>query len=44
MKDAYKKVIGVNHPDVGGTAYLAEKVNEARDLLLKKGGSGTSGI
>ena len=33
---AYKRLISKVHPDVGGNAFLASRVNEARDVLLKK--------
>ena len=33
---AYKRLISKVHPDVGGNAFLASRVNEARDILLKK--------
>jgi len=32
---AYKKIITQLHPDKGGTNYLASKINEARDLMIK---------
>ena len=33
---AHRRLIQKNHPDVGGTDYLATKVNQARDVLLSK--------
>ncbi|CAG9771328.1 unnamed protein product [Ceutorhynchus assimilis] len=35
VKDAFKKVMSVNHPDRGGSPYLASKINEAKDFLEK---------
>ncbi|NRA29536.1 MAG: hypothetical protein HRU11_04675 [Parvularculaceae bacterium] len=34
IKAAHKKMIVRAHPDQGGSAYLAAKVNQARDVLL----------
>lgn len=34
IKAAHKKMIVRAHPDQGGSAYLATKVNQARDVLL----------
>jgi hypothetical protein len=32
---AHKRLQRTNHPDVGGSTYLAGKINQARDVLLK---------
>ncbi|EGG24887.1 DnaJ subfamily C member 19 [Cavenderia fasciculata] len=36
IKDQHKKMMIKNHPDKGGSSYLATKVNEARNLLLNR--------
>ncbi|XP_012220256.1 mitochondrial import inner membrane translocase subunit TIM14 isoform X2 [Linepithema humile] len=35
VKEQFKKVMSVNHPDRGGSPYIAAKINEAKDLLEK---------
>lgn len=34
IKQAYHGLIRKNHPDHGGSSYLAAKINQARDILL----------
>lgn len=36
IKQAHKKIIILNHPDKGGSPYLAAKINEAKSILLKE--------
>lgn len=35
VKQAHKKIILLNHPDRGGSPYLAAKINEAKTIMLK---------
>ncbi|GMM46262.1 Pam18 protein [Pichia kluyveri] len=38
LKDNHRRIMLLNHPDKGGSPYIATKVNEAKDFLIKRGG------
>ena len=42
VKEAHMRVILANHPDAGGSHYLASKINEAKDVMLGKSKSSGS--
>lgn len=37
LKETHRKIMLANHPDKGGSPYLATKINEAKDFLQKRG-------
>lgn len=38
LKENHRRIMLLNHPDKGGSPYLATKINEAKDFLVKRDG------
>lgn len=36
IKQAHKRLMVLNHPDKGGSPYVASKVNSAKDVLMSE--------
>ncbi|ODV97288.1 hypothetical protein PACTADRAFT_30670, partial [Pachysolen tannophilus NRRL Y-2460] len=37
LKETHRRIMLLNHPDKGGSPFLATKINEAKDFLEKRG-------
>jgi len=35
VMEAYKRMMMLNHPDLGGSAHISTKINEAKDMMIK---------
>lgn len=35
VKEFHRRIMLINHPDKGGSPYLAAKINQAKDLLIQ---------
>lgn len=35
VREAHRRLIAANHPDRGGSDYLAQQINQARDILIQ---------
>ncbi|XAR69042.1 hypothetical protein NMG60_11000494 [Bertholletia excelsa] len=42
IREAHRRVMVANHPDAGGSHYLASKINEAKDMLIGRAKGGGS--
>jgi DnaJ family protein C protein 19 len=44
VREAHRKIMIANHPDAGGSSYVATKINAAKEMLLKRGRTGGGSV
>uniref|UniRef100_A0A2N9IRY2 J domain-containing protein n=1 Tax=Fagus sylvatica TaxID=28930 RepID=A0A2N9IRY2_FAGSY len=42
IKEAHRRTMVANHPDAGGSHYLASKINEAKEVMMSRSRGGSS--
>ncbi len=44
VKEKHRILLMANHPDTGGSTFIAGKLNEAKELLLNENNAGSSAL